>query len=500
MIIPKLPTEINITRAPDPARRAEQERWYAIGLKGEPQPNGTDAELAGCWQKGAADRASAIKTGRDYDSMEVAAMLRIDTDASCQFLVEGYLQRSQAMISGMAGAGKGHVGPLLASHITTGRDWWTGRRCKPGSVVIISPEDMPETIKQRCRFAGARVHGDIVVGVEIESGPRVICMGSGSMPVNKPDGSPRSVDEVKFFDTLQQLADDLQLIVIDPVKAFMGKRANGENEESHIRRVLSASLAWANLNQVAILLVIHPSKGAGGRHIDEQAAGSHAWTAVTRSNLALEKNPNYGATARVLNAGRQSNGHEGLRVVFDLEVGDAVDKQGERVPVVDDGGEIETDENGITRHVQATRLAYRETLDADHQYKLPPFDREGVSTAQRIGSAATRATDDDALRLAACELVANQPGGRMASYPDKDMLKQMGQHDTDVRWLHYACGHLARKFGISPRTIKDKVYVAFRKEDQQSVPGFITRTIKDGMNGGWFWCAYRSAEPDGEPY
>ena len=88
----------------------------------------------------------------------------------------------------------------------------------------------------------------------------------------------------------------------------------------------------------------------------------------------------------------------------------------------------------------------------------------------------------------------------MASYPDKDMLKQMGQHDTDVRWLHYACGHLARKFGISPRTIKDKVYVAFRKEDQQSVPGFITRTIKDGMNGGWFWCAYRSAEPDGEPY
>ena len=494
-MVRKITSGIKIIEPSDPARRAEQERWYAAGLCGEPQPDEGGPELVACWEKGLGEWMQPIAK-RDFEPVEITKMLKIDTESSCQFLVQGYLQRSQAILSGMAGAGKGCFGPLLASHITTGRTWWTGQLCKPGSAVIISPEDMPETIKQRCRFAGARVHGDIVDGVEIESGPRVICMGSGTIPINKPDGSPRSVDETGFFDTLKLMADDLQLIVIDPVKAFMGKRLPSESEETHIRRILSVSLAWANLNQVTILLIIHPSKGAGGRLVDEQAAGSHAWTAVTRSNLAIERNTNYGPSARVLNSGRQSNGAEGLRVVFDLEVGDAVDKRGERVPVVDDGGEIETDENGIMRYIQTVRLAYRETLDAYHDYKLPPFDREATTTAQRFKAPASRAIDDDRLRLAACELVANQPDGRMKSFPDKEMLEQMGRCDADDRWLHFACGVLAREFHISPRTIRDKVYAVFSHKNPDAVPGFRTSVTKDSMHDGWFWCSYRTLAPN----
>jgi hypothetical protein len=286
------------------------------------------------------------------------------------------------------------------------------------------------------------------------------------------------------------------LIVLDPVKAFMGKRLPSESEETHIRRILSVSLAWANLNQVTILLVIHPSKGAGGKLVDEQAAGSHAWTAVTRSNLAIERNTNYGPSARVLNSGRQSNGAEGLRVVFDLEVGDAVDKRGERVPVVDDDGEIETDENGIICYIQTVRLAYRETLDAYHDYKLPPFDREATTTAQRFKAPASRAIDVDQLRLAACELVANQPNGQMKSFPDKEMLEQMGRYDADDRWLHFACGLLAREFHLSPRTILDKVDAVFSHKKPDTVRGFRTTVIKDGMHGGWFWSSCRTLVPN----
>lgn len=435
-----------------------------------------------------ADLSAERVAEQDFDFAELIGMAEKDATASYRHLIEGYLEASQGMLVGMLGAGKGCFGPLLANHITNGKPWWNGRECKPGSVVIMSPEDNPETIKQRCRFAGARVHGDIVDGQKIDSGPRVVCLGSGSKPLSWPDGKPRAMDETAFFDTLKSGFGDLRLIVVDPVKSFMGKRGPSESEEDHVRRVLSASLTWANRNGVAILLVIHPAKGAGARNVNDQASGSHAWTAVTRSVISLEKNPNYGPTARALLSGRQSNAQEGLKVLFDLEIGEAVDSVGNRVPVMDSDGEVERDEHGAVRYVTTVRLTFREALPDDHEYQLPPFDREGTAKAKSMPATSRPSVDDKTLRLAAVELVAGQPNHRMPSFPDSDLLNSLGPVKTDDRWLQYACGVLARQFGLSPSTIKRKLIPVFRRDDQESVAGYITRSTKSGYaDSSWFW-------------
>jgi hypothetical protein len=425
----------------------------------------------------------------DFSTQGLMNMLNQDSATVFRHLAEGYLESSQCMLVGAMGAGKGCLGPMLANHITNGVDWWTGRKCKPGSVVIISPEDNPETIKMRCRFAGARVHGDIADGVEITDGPRVLCMGSGSRPIMWPNGNQRSIGETAFLDLLVKATGDLRLIVIDPIKSFMGKRGPSESEEDHVRRVLTISLNWANKNGVAILLVIHPSKGAGVRNVNDQASGSHAWTAVTRSVIAIEKNLNYGPSARALIAGRQSNAQEGLTAIFDLEVADAKNKYGERVPVTDEDGAIEFNLDGTPRYVSTVRLAYRVSLPVDHEYELPSFDREGSSKGKAAKMTGRKVVDTTAIRLAACVLVASQPDGRMSSFPDDELLQQMGPVATDDRWLHFACGHLAREFSCSPSTVLNKVRPVFKKTDQEPVPGFVTRPARVGFgrDGQWFW-------------
>lgn len=428
----------------------------------------------------------------DYSTQGLMNMLNQDSATVFRHLAEGYLEASQCMLIGAMGAGKGCFGPMLANHITNGIDWWTGRKCKPGSVVIISPEDNPETIKMRCRFAGARVHGDIVDGVEIVDGPRVLCMGSGSRPIMWPNGNQRSIGETAFLDLLVKATGDLRLIVIDPIKSFMGKRGPSESEEDHVRRVLTISLNWANKNGVAILLIIHPSKGAGVRNVNDQASGSHAWTAVTRSVVAIEKNLNYGPSARALIAGRQSNALEGLTAIFDLEVADAKNKYGERVPVTDEDGIVEFTLDGTPRYVSTVRLAYRESLPVDHEYQLPSFDREGSAKGKAAKLTGRKVVDTTAIRLAACVLVASQPDGRMSSFPDDELLQQMGPVATDDRWLHFACGHLAREFSCSPSTALNKVRPVFRRKDREPVPGYMTSLEKVGFGdtGQWFWMSH----------
>ena len=447
-----------------------------------------DSQRAATIFEGREPDSKVDPTTCDFTTQGLMDMLNHDSTEAYRHLVEGYLESSQCMLVGAMGAGKGCFGPMLANHITNGIDWWTGRKCKPGSVVIISPEDNPETIKQRCRFVGARVHGDIVDGVATISGPRVLCMGSGSGPIMWPNGDRRSISETAFLDLLMEATGDLRLIVIDPVKSFMGRRGPSESEEDHVRRVLTISLNWANKNGVAILLIIHPAKGAGVRNVNDQASGSHAWTAVTRSVIAIEKNLNYGPSARALIAGRQSNAQEGPIAIFDLEVGDAKDKSGERVPVTDTDGIVEFNPDGAIRHVSTVRLTYRESLPADHEYELPSFDREG-SKGKSAKMTGRKVVDTAGIRLAACRLVASQSGGRMSSFPDEELLPQMGPVGTDDRWLHFACGHLAREFGCSPSTALNKVRPVFKRTGQEPVPGFVTRSVKTGFGdeGQWFW-------------
>jgi hypothetical protein len=404
-----------------------------------------------------------------------------------RYLIEGYLPAGQTQLVGMAGTGKGCFGPMLANHLTNGIDWWTGQKCKPGSVAIISQEDLTEVIKRRCRFAGARVAGDYVNGVMIDSGPRVVCQGTDSEFFAGDGEAAFRMDDLEYLDSLKSEIDDLRVIVIDPVKNFMGKKRKDEDESAHIRRVLTESLSWASQNNIAIVFVIHPAKGAGIRNIDEQAAGSHAWTVVTRGILSIEENKNYGEVARALIPGRQSNGNKGLTALFDIEIGTGKDEYGNPAPDIDMDNEIKTDHDGNVVYSKVPRLAYRRSVPAYEEYKLPAFNREGVSTASAVKMAGRIVIDEDQLRLAACELVASKPNGRMTSWPDDELAKQIGDAKTDDKWLHFACGVLARQFSCSPTTVRNKVRDVFSSKSPDSVAGYATRTFKDGLHGKWYW-------------
>jgi len=157
------------------------------------------------------------------------------------------------------------------------------------------------------------------------------------------------------------------------------------------------------------------------------------------------------------------------------------------VPIVDADGDIERDNNGEPRMVTTVRLTFRELLPEDHEYQLPPFDRESLSRAKKGVGAARRTVDDSELRLAAVQLVAGSEGHRMRSFPDDDLLGGMGPCDADDRWLHFACGVLGRRFKLSPRTVRSKLIPVFRRDNQDPVPGYMTSSVKDGLHGHWYW-------------
>ena len=88
----------------------------------------------------------------------------------------------------------------------------------------------------------------------------------------------------------------------------------------------------------------------------------------------------------------------------------------------------------------------------------------------------------------------------MTSFPDDELLKQMGSVETDDRWLHFACGHLARQFGCSPSTVLKKIRPVFRKTDQEPVHGFVTRSARSGFgsDGQWFWESHLDPSQTGQ--
>jgi len=384
-------------------------------------------------------------------------------------LIPGFLEMNQCQIVGFMGAGKGAISSLIAAHITTGKSWWTGDSCLAGSVLLFSAEDSTAVMEYRCKAAGANVcYGS-------EDAPRnsVICFGSGHEALMGSDGLPLDLTDTGWLDQWRETLPDLKAIIIDPIKSFCGQRGPSQSEEDHVRAKMTKTLTWASKHRIAVICVIQPAKGSRNRHIDEMASGSLAWSAVTRSIVCLEENIHYGKQARVVLAGRQSNNAKGKPSIFDLEVVHARDFEDQPVYTPEDG-----------KPVMVPVLKFREQIEPQ-DYIVPPDERATPDKASP-----RKVLDWDAIRIAACETIETY-GGRMHGMPSDDEQSHLGDPQDDEGWLGFVCGHMARRFKASPRTIRNKLKCVFTStmDGRIRVPGWICGLEKDGYGGGWFWTA-----------
>ena len=177
------------------------------------------------------------------------------------------------LIAGNPGLGKSQVTIALAATVTTGGEWPVdGTRCERGSVLMLSAEDdVADTIKPRLEAAGAdvsRVH--VLDAVLVDDGRRTFDIS-------------RDVD--RLGDQLKRM-DDVALVVIDPISAYLGNTDSHRN--SDVRAVLAPLSELAAAHEVAVILVSHLNKSTGGDALS-RVTGSIAFTAAVRAAYIVTK-------------------------------------------------------------------------------------------------------------------------------------------------------------------------------------------------------------------
>ena len=184
------------------------------------------------------------------------------------------------LVGGPPGLGKSQLTTFIAATISNGGDW----PCNEGSttvgnVIIMSAEDgIEDTIVPRLLAAGANLD-------------RIHIVAS----VTKSDGIGRKTFSLKTdVDLLEAKAKeigDVDLIIVDPISAYMGGSDGNGNVET--REVLEPIAEMANRLHIAVVAVTHLNKGgsSGSQNALNRFAGSIAFVAAARAAFAVIEDP-----------------------------------------------------------------------------------------------------------------------------------------------------------------------------------------------------------------
>jgi putative DNA primase/helicase len=181
------------------------------------------------------------------------------------------------LIAGDPGLGKSQLTAALAACVSVGGRWPVDRAIAPsGSILVLNAEDdAADTIRPRLDAAGANVHRiHVLDAVRTNADGREI---------------ERSFDLGRDIDTLRSAArhiNDVKLIVIDPISAYLGGTASHRN--SDVRSVLAPLAALASELGAAIVAVSHLNKGAGTDAL-MRVTGSLAFVAAARAAFLVVK-------------------------------------------------------------------------------------------------------------------------------------------------------------------------------------------------------------------
>jgi archaellum biogenesis ATPase FlaH len=177
-----------------------------------------------------------------------------------------------SMIVGDPGLGKSQICASLTSVVTNGGQWpVTRERCDVGSVLILSAEDnIKHTIRPRLDAAGA----DVQRCHTLQAIKRVAEDGSTF------EGGFNLAEDLAKLSVLMDHLQDVRLVIIDPVSAYLGETDSHKNAE--VRGMLAPLTTLAGRHRAAIILVSHLTKSQSTNAL-MRVQGSIAFAALCRA-------------------------------------------------------------------------------------------------------------------------------------------------------------------------------------------------------------------------
>lgn len=345
---------------------------------------------------------SRVHEGGEGESEAIAVRLSSVTARAVDWLWPQKIARGKvSLIAGNPGLGKSQITASLAAIVSVGGAWPVDRTpCRPGNVVFLSAEDdAADTIVPRLEAAGAdltKIHKVEAIKAYNDEGHVL--------------RSPSLLDDMPRLSRLIDRIGGADLVVIDPVTAFLGSGRVDSHNNSDIRGVMLSLQEFASEHHVAVVGVSHLSKGKQSQAL-MAVMGSIGWVAAARAAFGVFADEDSSGRRRLMlplknNLGDDENGLAYSIEPVTLESGiqtsritweaDAVTKSADDVYVEDDGTKSAKDEaieflrDALANGPRPVAEVKAEAKEADIAPKTLRRARE------RIGIRATRERFDGA--------------------------------------------------------------------------------------------------------
>lgn len=192
------------------------------------------------------------------------------------WLWEGVLARGAlSLIGGDPGLGKSQIASSIAAVVSTGGKWpVSNAKAKASNVIVVSSEDDPAyTIVPRLMAAGAdlaKVH--ILTTVSDDKGQQVSFKLDRDIPLLRA-----WIEEI----------GDVDLVVIDPVTAYMGD--SKANDSGDVRGITTELASLASDFDTCIIGITHLNKTVE-KDAMYRFQGSMSWVGAARTAYAVTQN------------------------------------------------------------------------------------------------------------------------------------------------------------------------------------------------------------------
>jgi len=235
------------------------------------------------------------------------------------------------IIAGNPGLGKSQFTAYLAAVVTMGRYWpVSGDKCDSGSVAFICAEDdAADTIKPRLEAAGADLKCTYIIDAVPDK--------------DKKERTLNLQDDISRINQFLESHQDIVLLVIDPITAYMGKVDS--HKTADVRSVLAPLAEMAARHNVAIVCVSHLNKGSDTEAM-MRVTGSLAYVAASRAAFLVaedKENP----TRRLLLHIKNNLSGDRTGLAFTIEPHHIVDCDIDTSKVVWENGYVHQTANDI---------------------------------------------------------------------------------------------------------------------------------------------------------
>ena len=193
------------------------------------------------------------------------------------WLWRGRIARGKlSILAGDPDVGKSFVTLDLAARVSLGGILPDGGRAPEGVCIFLTAEDgWGDTVRRRFDAIGGKAKNVLLVPLTVKT----------------MDGMA-SLNLAQHLDAIERLVKDTGaiLLVIDPILAFMGPRANA-NQTTDVRAVLAPLVDMAARTSVAIVGVMHLNKRSGDGNALYRVTSSLDFVAAARTAFLLARDP-----------------------------------------------------------------------------------------------------------------------------------------------------------------------------------------------------------------